>query len=219
MPTERPLLAYSYKDLEAGPKQVRAALPAAWLDRKLTERNVGKEEEEEDDRVALHATIDGAVDLRLSPTASEQFVLQGKASATLDTKCGRCLGPASVPLEAEITLLLVPEVKHRGRGPKGRTHQESEGEFEFDGSEADVAMYDGETVILDDLVVEALVLELPISPLCSETCAGMSADPAVAKTLATARIDPRLAPLAALSLKNEGADPTSDPKGKPGKSS
>ena len=59
-------------------------------------------------------------------------------------------------------------------------------------------IYDGETVVLDDLVREAIVLELPISPLCSEDCAGMASDPAVADWLAQARVDPRLQKLAEL---------------------
>jgi uncharacterized protein len=81
---------------------------------------------------------------------------------------------------------------------KGRRSKDSEGEFEFDRDEADVATYDGETVVLDDLVREAILLELPISALCSEDCAGMASDPAVAATLDKARIDPRLQKLAAL---------------------
>ena len=92
-----------------------------------------------------------------------------------------------------------------GRKPKGKTSKESEGEFEFDHDEADVATYDGETVVLDDLVREAIVLELPISPLCSEDCAGMRSDPSlsreVVERLDQAKIDPRLAPLADLAAK------------------
>ena len=146
-------------------------------------------------------------------------MLQGRAKATVNTTCGRCLGPATVDLDAELTLLLVAKVKERGRAPKGRTHKESEGEFEFDGSEADVSLYDGETIILDEIVREALMLELPISPLCSEECPGMSADPAVAEKLAAGRVDPRLAPLAALlsGVSKETAEGSTDEAGSPGK--
>jgi uncharacterized protein len=188
---ERPLLSVSRRTLDEGPKEVRAALPAEWLARKL---NPPESEREN----ALSASKDGRVDLRLTPSGGDNFLLQGHIHATVDTTCGRCLGPAHVPIDAEMTLLLVPEEAATGRPVRGRKSKDSEGEFEFDRDEADVATYDGETVVLDDLVREAIVLELPISPLCSETCAGMASDPAIASKLEQARIDPRLQKLAAL---------------------
>lgn len=189
--TERPLLSISRKSLDDGPKEVRAALPGAWLSRKLAEVAV------EGDAV-LTAKQDGKVDLRLTPSGGDNFLLQGRVTATIDTTCGRCLGPASVPVATNMTLLLVPEEADGSRPVKGRRSKDSEGEFEFDRNEADIATYDGETVVLDDLVREAILLELPISALCSEDCAGMASDPAVAERLEKARIDPRLQKLAAL---------------------
>jgi uncharacterized protein len=191
MATERPLLSISRKSLDEGPKEIRTALPAAWLAKSLSEG--------EGD---LSASRDGSVDLRITPSGGDNFLVQGRVKATVDATCGRCLGPAHVPVEADMTLVLVPEKVVAGRKPKGKPTKDSEGEFEFDKDEADVATYDGETVVLDDLVREAIVLELPISPLCSEDCAGMRSDPslsgAVAERLDQAKIDPRLAPLAAL---------------------
>jgi uncharacterized protein len=192
MATERPLLSISRKSLDEGPKEIRTALPAAWLAKSLSEGAEGE----------LSATRDGAVDLRITPSGGDNFLVQGHVKATVDATCGRCLGPAHIPVDAEMTLVLVPEKAAAGRKPKGKTSKESEGEFEFDQDEADVATYDGETVVLDDLVREAIVLELPISPLCSEDCAGMRSDPSlsreVVEKLDQAKIDPRLAPLAAL---------------------
>ena len=43
MSTERPLLAFPRKDLEAGPKHVRAALPAAWLTTTLGRASIDAE--------------------------------------------------------------------------------------------------------------------------------------------------------------------------------
>lgn len=189
MSSERPLLSITRKSLDEGPKEIRAALPAAWLAQKLGHG---------DREAAVSASRDGRVDLRLTPSGGDNFLLQGKVHATVDTTCGRCLGPASVPIDADVTLLLVPHANASGRPVKGRKSKDSEGEFEFDPDEADVATYDGETVVLDDLVREAILLELPISALCSETCAGMASDPAIAKELEKARIDPRLQKLAAL---------------------
>ncbi|MGZ3419187.1 MAG: YceD family protein [Polyangiales bacterium] len=188
MATERPLLSISRKTLDEGPKEIRAALPAAWLSKTLEE--------------GLSASTDGSVDVRITPSGGDNFLVQGSVKATVDATCGRCLGPAHIPVATQMTLILVPEHAAKGRKPKGKTSKDSEGEFEFDKDEADVATYDGDTVVLDELVREAIILELPISPLCSEDCAGMRSDPAfpreTAEALERAKIDPRLAPLAAL---------------------
>jgi uncharacterized protein len=73
-------------------------------------------------------------------------------------------------------------------------------EYEFASDEADVDLFDGETVVLDDFVREAILLEIPIFPLCSEDCTGIrpaSSDDAIDEG-AEPRVDPRLAPLGAL---------------------
>lgn len=190
MSAERPLLSISRKTLDEGPREVRAALPAAWLAKKLAEGA-------EDDAAPIGASKDGSIDAWITPAGAESFLVKGHVHASLETTCGRCLGPATVPVDGELTILLVPKAD-ASRPVKGKKHKESEGEFEFDADEAEVDHYDGETVVLDDLVREALLLELPISPLCSEECAGMAADPAVADRLAQARVDPRLQKLAEL---------------------
>ena len=190
MSAERPLLAISRKTLDEGPREVRAALPADWLARKLVEGA-------EPDAVPYGASGPGDVDVWITPAGGENFFVKGRVRATVDGACGRCLGPAKVPVDAEVAILLVPRAQS-GRAVKGKKHKDSDGEFEFDAGEADVETYDGETVVLDDLVREAILLELPISPLCSEDCASMGSDPAAADRLAQARIDPRLQKLAEL---------------------
>lgn len=88
----------------------------------------------------------------------------------------------------------------------GRKEKESKApdEYEFTAEEADTDTYDGDTVVLDAFVREALLLEMPNFPLCSDTCPGIR--PAAAAPEAPAGVnpkndvlDPRLAPLAALS--------------------
>ena len=189
---DRPLLSVSRKDLEQGPKQVRAPLPPEWLSRKLTEAV-------EEGCAPMTSERGGDVDLGLTSAGGDNFLLHGHVRATVDTTCGRCLGTAHVPVDGEITLLIVPKVEEGKRPVRGKRSKDSDGELEFDPDEADVATYDGETLILDDLVREAILLELPISPLCSEACAGIRTDPAIANRMAEAKIDPRLAPLALLS--------------------
>jgi uncharacterized protein len=84
---------------------------------------------------------------------------------------------------------------------KGGARKAKEPEYEFGAGEAELDTYDGETIVLDDFIREALILELPNFPLCSEACPGIRpVEPAAEAGSGSAsdRIDPRLAPLSAL---------------------
>ena len=43
--------------------------------------------------------------------------------------------------------------------------------------DADMLAYDGENLVLDDLVRDELLLAVPMIPLCSEACPGISRPP------------------------------------------
>ena len=60
--------------------------------------------------------------------------------------------------------------------------------------------YEGEQVNLDPFIREAILLEVPPFPLCSEDCQGIRPPPD-SKESAVPSVDPRLAPLLALSAK------------------
>ncbi|GAC1570639.1 MAG: hypothetical protein NVS3B20_23540 [Polyangiales bacterium] len=197
MPAERPLLSVPLRDLDAGPKQLRATLPQAWLEAQLSADGA---------REAVGAIGDGEAAIQLTPSGGETYLAQGSVRATISTTCGRCLGAARVPIDAPLTLLVVPAATAGRRPPKGKKTKESEGEFEFDPDEADVATYEGETIVLDGLIREAILLEIPISPLCSDDCAGIRSDPAVAESLGTKPLDPRFAKLAAIASALAQAD-------------
>jgi len=72
--------------------------------------------------------------------------------------------------------------------------------------------------VLDDFVREAILLEIPIFPLCSEDCPGIRpASSDVVDEEAEPRVDPRLAPLGALRAKlaqsKAGPDESTDDSG------
>jgi uncharacterized protein len=86
--------------------------------------------------------------------------------------------------------------KHEKHADKHGKHDTRDEEYEFSSDEADADHYDGETVVLDPFVREALLLEVPNFPLCSEACPGIR--PAAAEEPSAPPVDPRLSPLAAL---------------------
>ncbi len=89
--------------------------------------------------------------------------------------------------------------KANGAAKKHRDQEEEE--YEFSSEEADTDIYDGETVVLDDFLREALLLEVPSFPLCSEDCPGIRPSAKAAPERSEAGLDPRLSPLRALKTK------------------
>lgn len=207
----RPIFSVSVADLERGPKQVTWPLGEAWL------------------RQAFEGTEvtpggDGELEVELTLNGRE-VVVRGRARAPVSLPDARSLEPVPLTLEPEIFLLLVPAAepdvhqrhapRHRKdphgarRGhPRGHKHKGKQGGgkgWEEDPvlSDEDAARdtYSGDLVVLDDFVREFLLLELPMTvtrsdlPRADETASGPpSGGPDEAE-----RIDPRLAPLAAIA--------------------
>ncbi len=180
-----PEFSFPAGNLDAGGKRFHLPIRTAWLRGVLEGTAV---------EAADH---DGELDLRLSKSGTD-VVLRGTLSADLIVPCSRCLAPAVVPVREELSLLAVPG----GEGDRGRRVDDAE-DSDVDPGEADVIAYDGETIVLDELVRDELLLGIPMIPLCSEACPGirperLSSD---APSAADENIDPRLRPL--LRLRNK----------------
>lgn len=93
------------------------------------------------------------------------------------------------------------DVKPNGSSGNKKGKPREDEEYEFSSEEADVDHYDGETVVLDELLREALLLETPSFPLCSEDCPGIRPSAKSAPERIEPVLDPRLSPLRALKTK------------------
>jgi DUF177 domain-containing protein len=186
-----PEFSFPTSHLDAGGKQFRLPVRASWL------------------RGVLEGTTiessgrDGELDVRLSKSGVD-VVVRGTLSAELIVPCSRCLEPALIPVHEELSVLAVPTASHERAGRVASTAAaDDDADDEKDSGEADLIPYDGETVVLDELVRDELLLGIPMIPLCSEECPGirperLSRD---ASSAADENIDPRLRPL--LRLKNK----------------
>lgn len=220
-----PLLAVSAHDLDAAGRSIDAALPVAWLDQQLSD-------------AGLSAREPGRVLVRLTRSGTD-VVVRGRVEANVVTRCARCTEPAEVSIQSDMSLLL--QARHAERPPEAlaarpakaagqrpapasakaqsstkKKPKEKEHEHEFSDEDADVDTYDGETVVLDDFVREAILLEMPIFSLCSEDCPGIR--PGASEAAAgegSSSVDPRLAPLGALRDKLERAAPAGAQKTSP----
>lgn len=154
---------------------------------------------------ATTAGTTGKLAVRASKSGAD-VVVHGTLDAELSVPCARCLTPFDLPLHADLSVIYVPASSVK-RSPDGETE-----ELELSDEEADTLPYDGDTVVLDDLVRDELFLEIPMIPLCSEGCPGMSPAPEQSKDeTAEKPVDPRLLPLlrfGATLPKGPGESPT-----------
>jgi uncharacterized protein len=185
-------------DLDAGGKEFKFPLRAAWL-RGLLE-----------DHEATASGPDGVLDVRVSRSGND-VVVHGTLRAELEVPCARCLTPVPLPIDQTLSLLFVPgkvtpppvnpkaaaaagkadakadaksDAKSAPRSGGKRKKAELE-EYEISEEDADTLPYEGEVVVLDEVVRDELILETPIFPLCSEDCPGMSPPPGMSFTPAS----------------------------------
>jgi uncharacterized protein len=170
-------------DLDAGGRAVTFPVRAAWLRGAL------------EDSDAKAGSQDGSLQVRVSKSGND-VVVHGQLKADLALECARCLAPVALHIDQPLTALMVPAGEMRSRG------KDDDGDLENE--DLDVVAYSGDTLVLDDLVRDELVLEIPMIPLCSEDCPGISPPPPQdAAGSEHQAIDPRLAPLLRLKKMTE----------------
>ena len=169
----------SARDLDASGKRLRFTVRSSWMRGAFEGTDVQPSDS------------DGELDVRLSKSGTD-VVVRGVLTAELCAPCARCLKPARVPVRESLSALVVPTASPSQR--------ESAGEEDMALDEADLIPYDGETIVLDHLVRDELLLSIPMIPLCSENCPGISPEP-IPEQASAATVDPRFLPL--LRLKKD----------------
>jgi uncharacterized protein len=158
---------------------------------------------------------DGSMSVHLTKNGNEVLV-QGQVDVRLAIPCARCLRPVELRPNIELALLLFPSATSSAgdgrphtrpssrpgsasaqRGTQGKRSKEDDPDFS--GDEADVDTYEGDEVVLDRFVREAILLESPTFPLCSEACEGIRPASDMAPPTGDAVTDPRLLPLLELA--------------------
>jgi len=131
----------SVKELEEGGREYVFPVRPAWLRASLEESDEVKPKNE-----------NGELVVRLSKSGRD-VVVRGRVKMALEIPCARCLEPAAINVDTNVTALMVP---------KGSEHED-----------VDIVIYDGKNIVLDDIVRDEILLEIPMIPLCSEDCPGM----------------------------------------------
>jgi uncharacterized protein len=144
-----------------------------------------------------HATL--VSDVRAWGRASrkgEEVRVRGSLQTAVELRCDRCLGPAPMPVNVDFVANFV-----RAGGPAAEAK-------ELHDEDLEVSVYDGDSVDLDEIVREQILLALPARQLCRDDCKGLC--PACGKNLNTEscdcarhETDPRWAALADLKQGDE----------------
>lgn len=99
------------------------------------------------------------VDIRLE-AVSEGVLVTGTVAGELAAQCGRCLVEFTEPLNVEFMELFAY--------PDSTTTQTTESD--------EIPRLEGEHLDLEPVVRDAVVLSLPLTPLCRPDCAGLCVD-------------------------------------------
>jgi uncharacterized protein len=124
----------------------------------------------------------------------EGVLVSVELAAPLTAECGRCLAPVSDILEVTVAELFL---------------------YEPDPDDPELPVLDGDLADLEPVLRDAVVLALPLNPVCSEDCLGLCAT--CGERLSDVEpghghdtVDPRWSALQALTEQNPGSSATMD---------
>jgi len=86
--------------------------------------------------------------------------IKGRIVAGGELECCRCLEPFDFPVEIEFKYILTPA-------------EDLEAELELASEDLEYGHYTGDEIDLGQLIVEQIILEVPIKPLCDDACKGL----------------------------------------------
>ena len=185
-------LVIPVQHLDTHGKDYVFALDQAWLDHAFEGTGVRGDAAQGDGEVAVHAQRNG-----------HEILVHGKAHARLITECGRCLKDRPLSVACDLAALYAPT--QSGSIYPG---QDGEDEEDVDPDAPDREFYSGDKVVIDELVRDYLLLELPMQPRCDlgwncpnlEVPAQMrGAEGVHSQSTGEEHIDPRLIPLMKLA--------------------
>ena len=180
-----PSLSIPIQHLDSAGKDYVFALDESWLRGAFTEAGVSGDTSRVGS-VQVHAQRNG-----------HEILVHGTAETRLITECVRCLSGTPVDVSCQIAALYAPT------STRPKHNDEEEDDLEIDPNAPDREFYTGETIFIDDLVRDYLLLELPMQPRCEPACQNLGAttsSPANgAHDSGEDTIDPRLLPLMKLA--------------------
>lgn len=88
--------------------------------------------------------------------------LRGNWQGQFEVPCARCVEPVSIPLKGELDLIFRPLGVDAGPQERSISAQETE-----------IGYYQKDSLLLEDVLREQVLLSLPVRTLCKEDCKGL----------------------------------------------
>jgi uncharacterized protein len=92
----------------------------------------------------------------------ETVFIEGTAETVVEAPCCRCLEITRLPVKSSFKYTFAPP-----------PIQQQEEEWELTAEDLDSAYYEEDIIDLDNVIFEQIILQIPIKPLCAETCEGL----------------------------------------------
>ena len=161
------------RDVKAADTRIDCQIPLPWLGAELA------------DLEYMATPTGGHVNLVLSACGSGVLV-RGTVEVGIRTECMACGAPIDIGVSSDIDTYMLPSDSR-----EAAIHRE-----DMTPEDLDREYFDGDTIVLDEIVRDAFMMEIPMSPACDGGC------PEISKALGeeTRGVDPRLAPLASIKL-------------------
>ena len=112
-----------------------------------------------DERVSLAADVTAIVKVRRN---GAQVGVEGTVQTIVRVECDRCIKPLDLPVNAEFSLEYLSKDAYEASQVAELTEQEM-----------DVSVFEGDTIDLDEIVREQILLFVPARTLCMENCKGI----------------------------------------------
>ncbi len=109
------------------------------------------------------------LDVRLE-SVTEGVLASADIYAIAHGECIRCLDPVEVVIDRKIQELY----RYEPTKEKGRKKRREDEDVDLDGEEE--LQMEGDLMDLEIPVIDAIILTLPVNPLCSEECLGLCPD-------------------------------------------
>jgi uncharacterized protein len=88
--------------------------------------------------------------------------LKGQFAGKFEVPCARCVDPVEIPLQAEFDLIFRPADADAEALERSITAPETE-----------IGYYQGDSLLLEDVLREQVLLALPVRTLCKPDCKGL----------------------------------------------
>jgi uncharacterized protein len=126
--------------------------------------------------IGVPAGADVALEVRFE-AVSEGVLATGTATAPLTGECARCLTPLTSSVTASFQeLYLYADGRHDKHGKHDRHDRHDKHDDQDEPDDEELYHLDGDQLDLEPALRDAVVLALPMSPVCREDCPGLCAE-------------------------------------------